>query len=310
MIEHQLANSSGNYHYNAYIYTSVAYPPHFHSSYELIYVIYGSFTFSLDGTLHRLKKGELYLIPPYRVHSFSSSAPNKVWIGVFFEDFIHSFATVNKFKKYGRFNCRSDIDEFLNKELFFQGTPEHYMLISCLYMVCNECIKNATCSASQNHDAFINKTILVISENLSENINMLSVSRQLGYEYHYFSKLFNDCFSTNFKNFINIFQFQKACSLLSDKSNSITDVCAQCGFGSIRNFNRIFKVQSKYTPSEYRTLILQKKTKPIKIGFISAFQVLLFLFLRYSYSIPFVLTVKAVPVLPKARPHPLPKTIP
>lgn len=258
MIEHQLKNSNGNYHYNAYIYTASSYPLHFHSSYELIYVICGSFTFSVNGALHCLKKGELYLIPPYSIHSFTVSSPTKVWIGVFSADFIQSFAASNKHKKYGCFKCRPDIETFLNKELFFQGTPEHYMLISCLYMICNECIKSADCYISQNDD-FINKTIPLISEGLSENISMQSISAQLGYEYHYFSKLFNDCFSTNFKNFINIFRFQKACALLSDNANSITDICSQCGFGSIRNFNRIFKAQSGYTPSEYRALIFQKK---------------------------------------------------
>ena len=42
MILHQIGNSQSNYHYNAYIYQSCYWEPHFHKSFELIYVIDGT----------------------------------------------------------------------------------------------------------------------------------------------------------------------------------------------------------------------------------------------------------------------------
>lgn len=254
MIEHRIGNSNGNFHYNAFIYTDTCYNTHFHSSYELIYAIDGFCNISVDGTFYTLEEGELFLISPYTIHSFDIVPGNKTWIGVFSEDFISDFAKINRYKKYGRFRCDNNIEEFLKKELFFQGQPEHYMLISCLYMVCNECEKNSDFYDTKIHNKFIHDTIRYISQNLSDNITLAKLSEILGYEYHYFSILFNRCFSTNFKTFINMFRFQQACNLIADKNISITEICEKCGFGSIRNFNRVFKAMSGHTPSEFRKL--------------------------------------------------------
>lgn len=258
MIEHQIGNSNGNFHYNAFVYTDISYNLHFHSSYELIYAIEGFCNISVDGNFYTLKQGDLFLISPYTIHSFEISPENKIWVGVFSEDFISDFAKLNTYKKYGCFRCNRNIENFLKKELFFQGQPEHYMLISCLYMACSECKKNASFYDTKTHNKFINDTIEYISNNLSENITLEMVSENLGYEYHYFSLLFNRCFSTNFKTFINIFRFQQACNLIHDKNINITDICEKSGFGSIRNFNRVFKSMSGYTPSEFRKLSQKK----------------------------------------------------
>ncbi len=56
----------------------------------------------------------------------------------------------------------------------------------------------------------------------------------------------------NFKSLLNVFRFDKACRLLANKSIDIGDISEKCGFGSLRNFNRVFKDLSGTSPSEYR----------------------------------------------------------
>ena len=59
-------------------------------------------------------------------------------------------------------------------------------------------------------------------------------------------------FNMDFKKFVNLFRFESACKLLSERNRSIADVGICCGFGSIRNFNRVFKSICGYTPGQYR----------------------------------------------------------
>ncbi|MBO5060012.1 MAG: helix-turn-helix transcriptional regulator [Clostridia bacterium] len=101
------------------------------------------------------------------------------------------------------------------------------------------------------------RVIEYISENLSEDIKLKEMAHTLNYEYHYFSTLFHKCFCINFKSFINIFRFDAACKLLGDGAETITDVCNKCGFGSIRNFNRVFKQLGGITPGEYRKNVMK-----------------------------------------------------
>lgn len=255
MIMHQPTNSQGNYNYNAFVYTDTFYEPHFHANYELIYVFKGKMQLIINGLSQELCSGEIYLIAPYTVHSFLIDKKTTAWVGVFSDDFVASFSAKNRFFAYEKFRCEKTVEDFLIMHLFYQGTPDRYMLKACLYMVCNECVNNAEKTQRNQDPDFTQKVIRHISEHLGEDLSVQQLAQELNYEYHYFSALFQKCFSINFKTFVNMLRFEQACKLLSDHSRKITQICTECGFGSLRNFNRVFKGLSGVTPSEYRKSI-------------------------------------------------------
>lgn len=252
LISHQISNSLGNYNYNAYLYHNTQFAPHFHGNFELIYVFSGTSEITVNSVEETLADGELILIPPYSVHSLSVGE-GKIWVGVFSPDFVCAYSEKYMYVKYSKFKCDPQIEKFLKEQLFFQGCPAHFLQISCLYMVCNECVKHAEIIQGEQYGIFIHDTVSYISENLTRDICLKELAAALNYEYHYFSSLFHQSFGIHFKSFVNYYRFDKACSLLSNKENSITDIAQRCGFGSIRNFNRVFKKLSGYTPGEYRS---------------------------------------------------------
>lgn len=127
------------------------------------------------------------------------------------------------------------------------------MLTSCLYMIYAECKRNAVQYDKNRDGDFMFRVISFIEKNFKSDMDLSSIAKAFDYEKHYFSSLFHQCFHINFRQFLNIFRFEHACRLLSDKKISLTDIAINCGFGSIRNFNRIFKNMCGITPSEYRT---------------------------------------------------------
>lgn len=252
MIEHQITNSYGNYNNNAYIYKNCAYGAHFHANYELIYAMSGKIDISTNGSPDTLYEGEMILVSPYTVHSLKAEGEAVMWVGVFSRDFISSFDEKNRNICYSKFRCDKYVEDILKEYLFTEETPEHFLHISCLYLVCSECVKNAASADHHTDNELRYKITDFISQNMESELSMSQVADSLGYEYHYFSSLFKACFGMNFKAFVNLFRFEKACRLLSDKKSDITNVCCECGFGSIRNFNRVFKGFSGLTPGEYR----------------------------------------------------------
>ena len=252
LIEHQVTNSYGDYNNNSFIYQNCGYHSHFHGNYELIYVMNGEIEVTVNGVHDVLFEGEMILISPYTVHSLFAEGESKMWVGVFSRDFISAFDEKYKKTGFSKFSCDTDVEEILKKYLFLERSPDHFMHISCLYMVCDQCIKHACESGGAAGGDFHFKVTDYISKNISDDITMQKTADHLGYEYHYFSSLFNNCFGMNFKVFINLFRFEKACRLLSEEKNDVTKICDECGFGSIRNFNRVFKGFSGKTPREYR----------------------------------------------------------
>ena len=252
MIRHQIGNSKGNYHYNAYIYRHAAWMPHFHGSFELMYVSEGSVSISVNGVPETLNQGELILLCPYTVHSLTVEH-GQVWVGVFSEDFVFSYAKKHRHAQYAKFRCDADAEAFLKSHLFFQGQPERFLCISCLYLVCSQCQKHALLHTAGQNTPFIHKVITYVSENISKDLSLQDIAHSMNYEYHYFSALFNRSFSMNFKSFLHLLRIENACALLSDSRYTVTQVSRACGFASIRNFNRVFQKVCHCTPLQYRT---------------------------------------------------------
>jgi AraC-like DNA-binding protein len=60
-------------------------------------------------------------------------------------------------------------------------------------------------------------------------------------------------------NYIIDLRLGHATRLLADTTDSVTEICYQCGFNNISNFNRIFRKSKNCTPSEFRENYRKKK---------------------------------------------------
>jgi AraC-like DNA-binding protein len=250
---HQFDNSKKNFHYNAYVYgDDVSYNSHFHDSYELIYVIEGALDVAINGSSMELCEHEILLLSPNAVHSFVIKESSKVWVGVFSSDHIEAFFKKYRSVQFGKFSCGEETEQILRNRLFLQEKPDRYSRIAYLYLVCAACEGSAEYLNTHNEQKFMHAVISYISKNLENEISLNGLAEELGYEYHYLSGLFNQCFSVNFKRFLNLYKVERACALLVEDDCNIMSVYKQCGFESMRNFNRVFKEITGYTPSEYK----------------------------------------------------------
>ncbi len=66
-----------------------------------------------------------------------------------------------------------------------------------------------------------------------------------------FSRYFKRVHRKTFTKYVNELRVGFACKLLLEEKYSKTDICFECGFNNLSNFNRQFKVITSYSPSEY-----------------------------------------------------------
>jgi len=252
MIKHQPSNSRKNYNYNAFIYDDVTWNSHFHGNYELIYVMEGNISVTLNGESFGMGSGELLLISPYVVHGFVIPEGARAWVGVFSDEYISAFATAHAQTQFSRFRCDERTEKSLQEQLFLQGQPDQFLCMGLLYSICDACLKNATPLQIRSDATLIHRIIDYISENLDNDLALDDLAKHLGYEYHYFSAVFHQCFGIHFKKFLNLFRVEKAYTLLLKDDRDVTEIYRACGFSGLRNFNRVFKEISGFTPTEYR----------------------------------------------------------
>jgi len=68
----------------------------------------------------------------------------------------------------------------------------------------------------------------------------------------YFSRIFKDISGMNYKTYLNLVRFNKAEIMIKTSNKPITDIAFECGFTSIRTFNRVYKGIKGDIPSNGR----------------------------------------------------------
>lgn len=67
-----------------------------------------------------------------------------------------------------------------------------------------------------------------------------------------FSHFFKKRANKNFTQFVIDFRITQSIKLLQETNKTIKEICYECGFNNISNFNRIFKKRMEVTPKSYR----------------------------------------------------------
>lgn len=251
MINHQAHNSLVNFHFNRKVFTKIIFPPHYHKSFELLYVVDGDTHIKIGSYQYTLSQGDLILLPPYAIHTFSIAEDSHVWVGTFSADYIQAYAKKHEDMLYSPFRCDPDIELILKQRLFKNEMPDRYMAKGCLYLVCDQCRKYASEVAKMDFNRILQITQMV-DDHLTENITMDQIAQVLNYEYHYLSRLFHQLFGMNFRDFVNLQRVERSCLLLVETDRDVAHVALECGFQTIRNFNRVFRSVMQVTPSQYR----------------------------------------------------------
>ncbi len=108
---------------------------------------------------------------------------------------------------------------------------------------------------SLDDDASLDKISAVvdyITENCCSPLSMAELSQRVGMSESQFSRHFRRLTGNTFTNFVNRLRVARACQLLMETDQYITNVCYDAGFNNVANFNRRFLQVKGMTPKEFR----------------------------------------------------------
>ena len=80
------------------------------------------------------------------------------------------------------------------------------------------------------------------------------VAAQLGISPLYLSRIFSEIDGKRFTQYLSGLRIEKAKQLLTETSDSITEISIKTGYNTIRSFNRAFLADTGLSPSQYRKL--------------------------------------------------------
>ena len=91
-----------------------------------------------------------------------------------------------------------------------------------------------------------------ITQNYSENIRLEDLASLIHMTTNSFCRYFKENTGNTAFNFIREFRINKACQLLINSDQKISQICYSTGFNSVSTFNRIFKMIKGLSASNFR----------------------------------------------------------
>jgi AraC-like DNA-binding protein len=249
---YQKHNSLSRRTYNSIIYDDFKFHSNFHKNIEFVYVMDGELQITVETTTETMKKGQMAIILPMCVHSFSTADTSKVWVGVFSNDYISEFASFISGKTSKKLSFKVKDTTYVERFIEHLDELNDFSVKGFLYTVCGEFINRCSLFESDVKKGGIFHTAMeYISKNYLNDITLSSMAAELNYEEHYLSRVLHEHTGVNLRQLINGYRIELAKELLVKGNLTVSEVALQSGFKGIRNFNRVFKQTVGLEPSLY-----------------------------------------------------------
>ena len=231
---------------------------HFHKELEIIYVRKGKAVAYADKNSYLLNAGDMFIAFPNQVHYYRTVTRGEFMIFVFSPDILYEVSSkISKSKP--DINCFTPLDAGNLKDVFdrmyaLDGEYKNIAISGYLNVVMSRILPRLRLKTvdADNNSAFYS-IIDFCTHNFKDDITLDIVAEELHLSKYYVSRLINNRLKQNFNEYINNLRISEACDLLRETDTKIADISEDVGFGTIRSFNRAFKLIMAMSPAEYRS---------------------------------------------------------
>lgn len=234
------------------------FPMHLHQAYEFITVLDGEMSVFVNEKKYEIKSGEGMFIFPNQLHSLESKNSRHM-LTIFPAELVKAYAVkvAGKIPKNNKFSLEdsliSAIDNLPDDASLFQKK-------GILYLLCASFDEVAEYEDKQDIDSgILDKIFEFVEKNFMKECTLGELCDSTGYSYSYLSRFFKKTTGVSINEYINQYRISQSCYLLSDTNITVLECAYECGYDTLRSFNRNFKEYMGKTPTEYRKI--NKKTE-------------------------------------------------
>ena len=266
-------------------YDHFSYPLHFHSEYEIIYFKESTGTRFLGNNISRFEAGDIVLIgsnlphfmksdPVY--HSGNADLRVKGTIIQFEKEFMyHAINHYSHFIKIKNLLHESQrgiffangsfqkLQDLIEKIPLVSGLNQLMLLLEILQEMSeidNRQVVSTTDFVNETiyDTARIDKVLSFLNKNYTRTISLEEIASFAAMNASAFCRYFKSKTGKSFKNYILDMRIGYACKLLLMEDIGISQLSNQCGFETISHFNKTFKKNTGYVPSQYKKAMLRQ----------------------------------------------------
>lgn len=243
---------------------------HWHTQYEIIRIISGSFQLKLEKTTKLYHAGDVIFITSGMLHG--GTPHDCIYECMVFDlqillkdnhacskiirDIIDQKITVNSYLSENS-NSILPITEHLCHALSSRKTGYEFMVQGYLYhllgMIIHEHLYEQTHQdiVSSERIASVKNVLTFISDNYGNNISLENLSRIAGMNPRYFCRYFRSLTGRTPVDYLNYYRIECASEMLSTKDITIREAAISCGFNDESYFIKTFHKYKGTTPKQF-----------------------------------------------------------
>lgn len=229
---------------------------HWHSDCELIYVLNGKINIMHDKILYTLNEGDSFFIESEKIHNMHATYNDTIIMIIVFDyelvrKIMDSYELISPVlsNDYGIKNIYDQLyKELTTKPFLYENKTKNIIKELVINILRNEKI------TPKKDIKKIDKSLMMLLNDIDinfANYTLDTASKFMGMNASYFSRFFHNNIGISFSKYLNCVKIENAVKQIQNKKeHKITEIAMNCGFQTIRNFNRIFKEYTGYTPKE------------------------------------------------------------
>lgn len=255
---------------------------HCHIHYEIYVQMGGRRCYFLKNSVYEIETGDVVFIAPGLVHKTSNIDKNP-----------HSRLLIEFDEKYlddlnaflGDIDIRKKFSQLLSNGYIIFRNEEHKdeILKACRLLVKSDESEDTfdklkcrlsvgglildilssideTNKASEVSSRYkISEILNYINDNYNKNLSLKETSEKFYLSYYYLSRLFKEVTGFTFVAYVNIIRVNKAKLLIDETDEKLEAISEIVGFGSQKQFVRVFKTLYGISPSKYRSIAKRRR---------------------------------------------------
>ena len=249
---------------------------HSHRNFELNYIASGSGKRIVGNSISGYKKGDLVLLGPHIPHCWDNLETEQDTIAEcivthFNENIISSdFFNIPELEKvvdllknasngiWFKGKKAEIVGQNLKKMVTLKGLDRYIELLKVFHLLLqiedreNLALPSVLTNSFETDQDQINKIYEYVFNNIQTGIKLKEASALVYKEPGSFCRYFKKKTNQTFMDYVKNVRIGMAAKLLAETDKQITQICYECGYNNLANFNHYFRVIMKKTPSEYR----------------------------------------------------------
>ena len=241
---------------------------HWHDFFEIEVIVEGDGIQILNGKQYPIKRGQVSFLTTTDFHEFVTESEYRQYNIRIKEEIIPEKILEKLMLLNDNVVCYFDeeslrkiicLAELAKLETDFEDESYIRHIVECMLILIMRNFKKSGKHVVRTSRMLIHKASLYMRMHFRENLQLDQIAKYVNLNPSYFCRFFTAEIGTSPKKYLSDLRLNYAVKLLTSTSASVTEICYACGYASLSNFLKAFKLKYNKTPKQIRTGSMQSK---------------------------------------------------